>query len=81
MYAFAKPADFELPREKVLRLAEQQVRGVTSLGRQLVNSVALEIVIYLCTCLRTCSFIAAPSLHAQSALVLDEQTRLQPDLF
>ena len=25
-YAFAKPADFEFPREKVLRLAEQQVR-------------------------------------------------------
>ena len=25
MCAFAKPADFELSREKVLRLAEQQV--------------------------------------------------------
>ena len=29
--AFAKPAYFEFSREKVLRLAEQQVRGVTSL--------------------------------------------------
>ena len=25
MYAFAKPADFEFPHEKVLRLAEQQM--------------------------------------------------------
>ena len=24
-YAFAKPADFKFPKEKVLRLAEQQV--------------------------------------------------------
>ena len=39
MYAYAKPADFdsfEFPRDKVvLRLAEQQVHGVTSLEGQL----------------------------------------------
>ena len=44
MYAFAKTADFEFLREKVLRLAEQQV---TSLERQLVNSRAPEIAVYL----------------------------------
>ena len=27
MYAFAKPADFQFPQQKVLRLVEQQVGG------------------------------------------------------
>ena len=40
-------ADFEFPREKVLRLAEQQVHGVTSLEGELVNSRMPEIAIYL----------------------------------
>ena len=38
MYAFAKPADFKFPREKVLRLALKTAGGVTSLEGQLVNS-------------------------------------------
>ena len=38
MYAFTKPADFEFSREKVLRLAEQQVHGVTSLEGQLSSA-------------------------------------------
>ena len=45
MYAFTKPADFELLREKALRLAEQQ--AVTSLEGELVNSRVPEIAIYL----------------------------------
>ena len=35
MYAFTKPDEIEFSREKVLRLAEQQVHGVTSLEGQL----------------------------------------------
>ena len=50
------PADFEFPREKVLRLTEQQ-GGVTSLEGQQVNSRAPEIAIYLRTYLL--AFIAA----------------------
>ena len=37
MYALAKPADFEFPQEKVLKLAKQQ-GGVTSLEGQLSNA-------------------------------------------
>ena len=33
LYAFTKPANFKFPREKVLRLAEQRVHGVISLGQ------------------------------------------------
>ena len=38
MYAFTKTADLEFSREKVLRLAEQQVHGVTSLEGQLSSA-------------------------------------------
>ena len=51
--------------------------GMTSLGRQLVNSRAPEITIYLRTYWRAsfhCSGVN--SLHMRSALVLHKQTRL-----
>ena len=41
-YAFAKPADFEFPREKELRFC-RTVGAMTSLDRELVNSRVPEI--------------------------------------
>ena len=65
-YAFAIPADFECPREKVLRLTNT-AGGMTSLEGQLVNSRVPKIAIYLHTYLRAsfhCSGVN--SLHACS---------------
>ena len=42
-YAFALPADFEFPREKVATKVARRASEVTSLGRQLVNFQAPEI--------------------------------------
>ena len=42
LHAFAKPADFKFPQEKVGRT----VGGVTSVEGQLVNSQAPDIAIY-----------------------------------
>ena len=48
MHAFTKPADFEFSREKVLRLAEQQVHGVTSLERPRARELAIYSRTLLC---------------------------------
>ena len=56
MYAFAKPADFEFPHEKIL-LKVSRWDDIGSLEGQLVNSRPPEIAIYLRTYLRA-SFIA-----------------------
>ena len=65
-YTFAIPADFEHPREKVLRLTKI-AGGMTSLEGQLVNSRAPKIAIYLHTYLYV-SFhrSGVDSLHAYS---------------
>ena len=49
MYAFTKPADFEFSREKVLRLAEQQVRGLTSLEGQLSSAGTSDLFTHVIT--------------------------------
>ena len=49
MYAFTKPADFEFSREKVLRLAEQQVHGVTSLEGQLSSAWTSDLFTHVIT--------------------------------
>ena len=56
-YAFGMPADFEFPREKVLKV-DRTAGGVTSPKGQLVNSRVPEIAIYLRTHLRARPFIA-----------------------
>ena len=57
-YAFGMPADFEFPREKVLKV-DRTAGGVTSPKGQLVNSRVPEIAIYLRTHLCARPFIAA----------------------
>ena len=74
MYAFAKPADFEFPHEKIL-LKVGRWDDIGSLEGQLVNSRPPEVAIYLRTYLRA-SFHrgGVNSLRTRFTLVLCEQT-------
>ena len=49
MYVFTKPADFEFSREKVLRLAKQQMHGVISLEGQLSSIRTRDLFMHLFT--------------------------------
>ena len=70
MYAFTKPADFEFSQEEVLKLAEQQVLGVTSLED---NCRASELAIYLRASFH-CSGVNR--LFARYTLVPQQRTRI-----
>ena len=72
LHAFAKPADFKFPREKVLRLT---VGVMTAIEEQLVNSRAPDIAIYFRTYLfpiyfRTylCAALLRPRINKQNPL-------------
>ena len=55
----------------------QNAGGVASLERQLVNSRVPEIVIYLCTYIYVCPFIAvAKTAYACAPLVVHKQTHI-----
>ena len=56
---FAKPAGFNFPQEKVLRLAARTVGGVISIEGPLVNSRAPDVAIYLRTYLRAAFYHSA----------------------
>ena len=68
MYPFAKPADFEFPREKV-RLALETEGGVTKLD-ELLNAWSSDLFTHAFTWI-----LSSQRLHVRSTLVLYEQTR------
>ena len=76
MYALAKPADFEFPREEVLKLAEQQVHGVTSLEEQFSSARTSDLFTHVFTRVLPSHYGGVNSFRARSALVLHEKTRI-----
>ena len=54
MYAFTKPADLEFSQEEVLRFAEQQMHGVTSLEGQLSSASTSDLIIMRVLSLQRC---------------------------
>ena len=83
MYAFAKPADSEFPREKVLRLALETAGGVTSLKGQLHGELlnAWNSYLFMHTFTR---ILPSQRLRARSTLagpLWSNTHSCKPDLF
>ena len=74
MYAFTKPADFEFSQEKVLRLAEQQAHGVTSLEGQLSSARTSNLFTHVIT--RVFHRSGVNRLRARSTMVPHERTHI-----
>ena len=64
------------PREEVLRSAEQQMHGVTSLEGQLSSARTSDLFTHVYYARPFIAAYSVNSLRARSALVLHEQTRI-----